>query len=844
MEKRHRFEELLAHGPWVRRLARSLVRDRARADDLEQQAWLAALEHPPRADFPLQRWFAAVLRNRVREEQRADARRTRREELAAADESARCIDTLEALELSRALALAVAELEEPFRGTLFRRYYEDLEPRRIAELDGLPLKTVKSRLARGLEKLRERLDREQPGGRTAWMAACVPLLRRHSTPLVLGGIAVKTKLALAAAVLLLFVLGALRLAGLPAPLPEPQALAPAAPADPRASELATAESDGARAEISAMAPTPAAQSPVGALCPYAQTPTDLAGRAIDARGQPLEGVRLFLVTPEQAAALREPGASSAVYPTGATSDAAGRFTIRLSRGGLIVMGERADLVTLLGAYAWAPRRAGGLTVVLATAIDAGGSVVDERGTAIAGAQVQALSATGLRETLELAGAAEIPWRARTGADGRFEFERVPAGPCAALSAFHALHEPASVPMPALPDPNLRLVLGSRAGARIAGVVLEPDGAPATGACVGMGQIAVRCDGLGRFEVELDPSLPDHDGVPRVQHSKEIGAAKSGFGAAHLDEPETGWPAFVTLLLTQAPLEIRGRVEGPDGAPLSSIQVQLVNEHVLGMLPSQAGSYFVARSLEGLARQGDEFEAPAVTSRDGSFVVRGLLDQPYVLRAFDPRSLRTLVSEAIPAGSAGVVLHFPSSSGITRVAGRVLSLAGEPLANVQILPLRPAGVVSSMRVRLLPGELRTTDGEGRFDLGGMESEGLQLQLMGDGLQTIVDWKPPPFADLSALEPRLARRLRLLVELTANPERADSVVVLDAQGRELELWIRTRESLSFERAQPLKQGRSEVLLVAETAATVAIRKDGAEVERRAVVLDPAGLTTLRF
>ena len=46
-------EELLAHLGFVRRLARALMGDEARADDLAQDTFVAALRTPPRAGFPL-----------------------------------------------------------------------------------------------------------------------------------------------------------------------------------------------------------------------------------------------------------------------------------------------------------------------------------------------------------------------------------------------------------------------------------------------------------------------------------------------------------------------------------------------------------------------------------------------------------------------------------------------------------------------------------------------------------------------------------------------------------------------------------------------------------------------
>ena len=73
----HELEELLAHGPWVRALARSLVRDPSRADDLVQQAWLKALERPPAPCGSARGWFATVLRNLAPRDTRAARRQWR-----------------------------------------------------------------------------------------------------------------------------------------------------------------------------------------------------------------------------------------------------------------------------------------------------------------------------------------------------------------------------------------------------------------------------------------------------------------------------------------------------------------------------------------------------------------------------------------------------------------------------------------------------------------------------------------------------------------------------------------------------------------------------------------------
>src|SRR5262245_4353473 len=68
-------ERLLAHSAWGRRLARALVHDESRADDVEQDAWLAALRHPPRHDAGLKSWLRRLVRHRAANARRAATRR-------------------------------------------------------------------------------------------------------------------------------------------------------------------------------------------------------------------------------------------------------------------------------------------------------------------------------------------------------------------------------------------------------------------------------------------------------------------------------------------------------------------------------------------------------------------------------------------------------------------------------------------------------------------------------------------------------------------------------------------------------------------------------------------------
>src|SRR5262245_37775346 len=71
-------DELQRHARWIRRLAGALLRDEAAADDLVQEAYLAALTRPP-AEGRLRPWLREVARNFARMRQRGDARRAQRE---------------------------------------------------------------------------------------------------------------------------------------------------------------------------------------------------------------------------------------------------------------------------------------------------------------------------------------------------------------------------------------------------------------------------------------------------------------------------------------------------------------------------------------------------------------------------------------------------------------------------------------------------------------------------------------------------------------------------------------------------------------------------------------------
>ncbi|HEU4394375.1 MAG TPA: sigma-70 family RNA polymerase sigma factor, partial [Planctomycetota bacterium] len=176
-------EELLSHRAWVRALALSLARDASEADDLEQEAWLAAVRSPPRDRTSLRGWLGSVLRRSLGRGRRGEARRGRREASAAPGRDEPGPDEVVArAELHERLVRAVLELEEPMRLAILLRYFEGLSHAEIGRRTGTLETTVRSHVHRGLARLRERLGASHPGGPAGLAAALIRFSEEIGAP--------------------------------------------------------------------------------------------------------------------------------------------------------------------------------------------------------------------------------------------------------------------------------------------------------------------------------------------------------------------------------------------------------------------------------------------------------------------------------------------------------------------------------------------------------------------------------------------------------------------------------------------------------------------------------------
>jgi RNA polymerase sigma-70 factor (ECF subfamily) len=154
-----------------------LVREPAAADDLFQQTWLRAMEKIGRYDArrSFEAWLFSVAHNlaidfwRVRRGESLDDAGEVGETPAARlrDGEPDALERLLDFERGAMLAASIAGLPAIHREVLTLRFEEDMKLEEIAEVAGIPLSTVKSRLRRALEGLRAAMESRPAGGRRA-----------------------------------------------------------------------------------------------------------------------------------------------------------------------------------------------------------------------------------------------------------------------------------------------------------------------------------------------------------------------------------------------------------------------------------------------------------------------------------------------------------------------------------------------------------------------------------------------------------------------------------------------------------------------------------------------------
>ncbi len=290
---------------WLRDLARTLLRDMGRADDLVQDTVMAALRTVPGDVRSKRDWLGSVARRLARRQQRDEIRRRDHESLALTRGDAPSSETLvAAAEAAERVAAIARGLAEPLRRTVLERFLEGLSVQEIAERSGVKQDTVRWRLRRGLAQMRSELassTSDDSATQDHWALALVPLaaLPGPQAALVSAGataalptaiMSIKT-LTLATALLLVAGLLWVQRSGT-GPLPETDVIEPeAAPLV----EIAAASPPGP--ERIALEP----EQSTGPADTVDEEPSKarvaFEGRVVDERGRGVEGATVYLVDP-------------------------------------------------------------------------------------------------------------------------------------------------------------------------------------------------------------------------------------------------------------------------------------------------------------------------------------------------------------------------------------------------------------------------------------------------------------------------------------------------------------------------------------------------------------------
>ncbi|HJR97958.1 MAG TPA: sigma-70 family RNA polymerase sigma factor [Actinomycetota bacterium] len=158
------FEELVARYQHIAfRVAWLVVRDRGEAEEAVQDAFVKAYYALPRfrPGAPFRPWILRIVANEARNRGRSARRREGLAARVAASDPRRSAPSPESRVLDRAdaetLLAALDRLPERDRIVIACRFLLELTEAETAETLGVPLGTVKSRLSRGMSRLRSEL---------------------------------------------------------------------------------------------------------------------------------------------------------------------------------------------------------------------------------------------------------------------------------------------------------------------------------------------------------------------------------------------------------------------------------------------------------------------------------------------------------------------------------------------------------------------------------------------------------------------------------------------------------------------------------------------------------------
>lgn len=650
-------DDLSRHVTGLRCLARRLIGDEHRAEDVVQEALFVATCPPDgRAPRSPVRWLYSVVRNLALRERRDDDTRRRYERRAPGPSTPSDPAGVAArAELHTNLVHALLALDEPYRTTLLRRFFDGLSAAEIAREQGIPAATVRTRTRRGLARLRERLD-DRHHGRAAWMLLFAPLARGpapastaspasssaatstlHAVHPVTGAALMTTKKLVAVVAATLLLATVVWWSG--GDLDRESDAA-------RKSDVALV-SENVPAEERTPLDRRIARLPEPVDLSAVDPELDLHGRVSDEQGAPVAGARIEVVRmPWRRKVLNVDDRNEHVPVAEAITALDGSFRVRLRRGDRVALrASHLDYATTEIPSCLAGQR---LDVTLTPGVSLIVDVLGPDDEPVSGASVRLDRPPDQRP-----GRPGVDATGRTDARGRCVLRGLPPREYGRLMVDHELGSTwrSRVTLPRTGESVVELRLP--AGRAVSGVVRDAE----TGAPVESAVVSTMWTFPRQLHADADGSfvIPNVTSSTYSLYARADGYAEGGVSLSTETE--------VVIELERA-ASLGGRLLGPEGRPVQGARIAVIAD----------GSESVARA-----------KCHGESDVEGRFRITGLQSGvPHVMIVLADGLVRHLTDlDAPPSPGALVELGDLVLPRGRRVAGRVVTDEGEPLAHTVV-----------------------------------------------------------------------------------------------------------------------------------------------------------------
>jgi len=572
---------------------------------------------------------------------------------------------------------------------------------------------------------------------------------------------------------------------------------------------ADAEPSGDRSEVAGNAETPKASEAPGAGAQL----TTMHGRVLDASGAALAGVLVHW----------SPFGGGTSIDALAPSASDGRFEVPMPGGGGALEIADPRYTAVLSPWIADPNGEGEHVLVVAPRIHLAGRVVDAAHNELESVSVSVNLPANFRARFEssLDSSSDVRCVAITNAHGEFAFDAAAAIEGSNLSARLEGFVGMQILLPLVDTYDVELVLTPRSDPSelLSGTVVDASGATVEGANVALGDASAATDAHGRFTLLL-VKAGDTSVVRAVRKGFLPGEVKrTGDASAKRD----AWPDPLVIQLGGAALSIVGRVVDADDKPVGDAEVWSEDKSEFGHLEEHASNYTFRLdvSIEQLVRGEERFERRPRTDSDGRFQLGGLLPKNYSLCVLRGATLDFVNTQPIQAGTKDLVIRLPRVERRPRVAGRVVSRSGAPVAATSVEARMRGELLSSSRGPLdLRGITVSTDRDGRFEMRDVPRSAHELYVAGSACVG-KQFELAADADFEHLELVVALECQARIELLDANNEASFAQLLDGDGNELACQVYHGTLSMASKSIVLTEGRSEVFTVSEEARTLVLR-----------------------